>query len=102
MHDTPTIRIQVEGLRHSVLHAFDQHSGELSHLIEKELAEQVTAERIAAEVNRCVHEILARSVENSISSALNFGDTGRQFREAVAQQVQRELDRLLPALDRED
>lgn len=67
----PTIKVEVEGVRHAIVQAFASHNREIETGIEKAMSEIDIGEIVTNEVNRLVPYLVKEAVEKAITSAVN-------------------------------
>ena len=64
----PRIRLDVEGLKHSVVHCFNEHSLELGKIVQEELDKVLSKESIQKEIENqvlcCVNQAIKNISQN--------------------------------------
>jgi len=67
----PTIKVEVEGVRHAIVQAFTDHNHEIEVGIEKALNEINIGDIVTNEVNRLIPYLIKEAVEKAITTAVN-------------------------------
>ncbi len=84
---TPIIRLELEGMRHSVLHAFMAHNTEIEGYVGEALKKTIENYNFLEEVRRFanaeLHEAVKRAVVNAIGDILYNKDVQHAIKEAV-------------------
>ena len=85
----PVVRIEIEGLKQSVLHHLAKDQRILNDHIEQELEKVLNQEWIAEEVNKSVTKNLQKAIEGL---STNY-DLTRAFQEAIVEMVNKSLSK---------
>jgi hypothetical protein len=74
----PLIKIEVEHMRQSMVHAFSEHVLKMDGLFQHAIAEACKPEVVQEIVNEAAHRWLKEALDNEVKSYLMFGE-GRDF-----------------------
>ena len=77
------IRLEVEGMRHQVIHAFAAHQGEIREIVDERLSAVLDAWRIDADIDRAIQVELDRVVGKIIQEEVAAVLGGKAVRDAL-------------------
>lgn len=70
----PIVRLELEGVRESVVHALADRNGEIEHAVQAEIDNQINnfdfTSHIREEVSKCLREMVSGSLKRHISWTL--------------------------------
>jgi hypothetical protein len=67
MNDMPIVRLEIETLRHTILHAFNTHLDEIGELVKIEVEKICTEEYLKEEVKRQVGKVIPEIISMAIN-----------------------------------
>jgi len=67
MDEIPRLRIELDGIKQSVIHMFNQNNEELNNMIIAEFDKQLTSEFVQLEINKAVSECIRKSISGVTS-----------------------------------
>ena len=88
MLDLPQIRLEVERMRHSVIHAFSAHTEDVKHAVEQELERAVNEFNFEAAVRRECNRVLNDVIAQTIKKFFTFGEGREAVEGAVYKSIQ--------------
>lgn len=87
----PMIRLDIEGMRHSVVHAFNEHSKEVEEAVSKAVNEAIAnfdfAGTVAREARAVIGELVKRAMTDAIQRAFESPEIGTKMASAVESEV---------------
>lgn len=95
----PMIRLEVEGMRYSVIHAFTMHSVEIQQALDKALEKALSdfdfAAVVKAEADRVLRESVVKAVASVASSLMWSEPIASIIRDGAAQKVREAIEKSL-------
>lgn len=85
--ELPHIRLDLEHMRYSVIHALGVHNREIEKYVSDELARQIEAFDYEASLKRYVDAAIERAVKQSVEDFFLSGGGSATVYEAVKQQL---------------
>ena len=89
--DLVTVRIDVEGMRHSIVHAFDAHSQELSAKVQEQVDLAIKHfdfnQAVAEVVDQELHHVIKSSVQSAFSGFAWDGALREELTKAVMERM---------------
>ena len=83
----PVVRLEVEYMKHSILHAFAEHSAKIDTDVRAAVERFCTVENVRAIVGDAVDRALKAAIEEEINRFYRYG-AGREFiKRAVAEKL---------------
>ncbi len=79
------LRVDIEGMRHSVMHAMMDHEGEIQRQINHQVEAVVTSENFAQEIASAIDNVVIRTLKQGVEWALQEALRGD---DAINQRVQ--------------
>jgi len=90
--NVPIIKLEVEGMRHTVTTALSQHSAEIDENIRKAINFYCSPDNIENVIHKEVTEAIDNAVKEEIRSFFKYSKPGRQaIREAVMKYLDEEM-----------
>jgi len=89
----PIIRIELEGIRQTILHSFGGYTDELNRLVEKEVGKACSSGAVEQIVRAEVSKAMKKIVEDSIRRYFKYGDGRKGLDAAVKDAMTTILDR---------
>lgn len=77
----PIMRLELEGMKHSILHAFSQMSVATDAMVQVEVEKFCQPERLQEIIAQEVGRVLKASIENEVRSFFSYGDGGTYIKE---------------------
>lgn len=87
MNGMPILRLQVDGTRHAIVQALENHNREIEAAVEAQIATIDIAAIVEAEVNRHVQPIISEAVKSLVASAVADLDWNWDFRKHLAKEM---------------
>ena len=87
MSEFPQIKLEIQEMRHAIMHHFDAYQQEVSKEVNRMIAGAIKNYDFEAEVEKAVHSILTASIKESFA----YGEG----RKAVKASVEKALDNFL-------
>lgn len=88
----PVIRLELEGMRHTVLHAFAQQTAQMDQILQSELDRFCSEDNLRAIVAAQVKESIQSAIKQEIASFYGYG----KGREIIKAAVIAELSKVNP------
>ena len=90
MKPLPTIRLEVEGIRHAIIHAFAESQFDMTDFVAAEVTAFCTPERVAQIVQSKAREVVDAVIREEIDRFFRYGDGRTVIREAVNRLMEKE------------
>jgi hypothetical protein len=87
MLELPTIRLEIEGMRHAILHAFSQHNRDIEEYLQKETEKFVKGYDFQAAVAKSLGPLFDEIVRKAVERHFTYGPG----REAIEKAIQDSL-----------
>lgn len=87
----PIIKIELEGMRHCVAHAFNQQMIETDAMFQEALELACDPKALQIQINSKVSYELKHLIEEEIKSFFHFGEGQKIIREKVKERLEAEL-----------
>lgn len=81
------VRLDVEGMKHQILHAFSERALELTDLIDVELTKAIENFDFGAEIRKTVYEELPKLVDEAVQSAMRRAIYASEVQETISAAV---------------
>jgi len=75
----PTIRVEVDHMKHSIISHLGNHMDEISKHVESKIEDAISCYDFEGQINRVVHEKITREIE----SYYGYGKGGEAIRQSV-------------------
>lgn len=85
MSGIPIIRLELEGMKLAILHAFSEYQAGTDQAVKEAMEKYCSPENLARIVDQCVERELRAAIEKEIASFFQYG-AGRQFLAAAVKQ----------------
>lgn len=79
MEDLPKIKLEIEGMRHSIIHHFGQYQDSMSDAVEKAMDRAIAKFDYGVAVEIAANEI----IESSIKAFFSYGEGREIIRDAI-------------------
>lgn len=90
----PVVRLEVEGMRHTVMAAMTEYQAQIDADIRTAIDEHCSSENIQRVIKKTVQIEIDRAIENEISSYFGYSGPGRKFiKEAVIKRIDSEFEK---------
>lgn len=83
MNEFPRIRIELEGMKYQIIHAFASHNTEIEEIVEKELEKAIATFPYEETVARLSSEIIAKAIDESLKEFMIWGKGKKMLREII-------------------
>lgn len=77
MLELPKIRIEVENMKYTILHAFASHNDEIEKIVEEELSKAIANYPFGNEISKLANEAIADVLKSTIENYFRYG-AGRE------------------------
>jgi L-lactate utilization protein LutC len=94
MDQFPMIRLEVEGMKHSVVHAFANHNREIEEYVDKAVADAIKNFNLDAYVSSETHKAIEAVVDSTLRSYLDW-----KLRDAIQEAARAEIVKRLNTHD---
>lgn len=84
MLELPKIRIEVEGMKYQIIHAFGSHNDEIEKYVADELNKVLETYPFAEEVAKVSKQVLTEAIKHSVQEFLLYGEGRKVLDEVVA------------------
>jgi hypothetical protein len=89
MNGIPVIKIELEHMKHSILHAFSQHVADTDSMVKSAVEKFCTPENLQRILDNQVEAVLKAAIQEEVGTFFRYGD-GRAFlRKAVTDQLEK-------------
>lgn len=85
VRDVATIRLEIEGMRYAIIHAFETHAKDVTEALDTEMKKQIAEFDFALAVRRELSDAMNRAVTDSIRSFFSYGKGSQMVADAVAE-----------------
>lgn len=68
MYNMPILKMEIQGLRHSVLHAMNQSNDDLNKIVSESINKQLTEDWVMQEIDLAVKKCLKEAIEGIANS----------------------------------
>lgn len=92
MNNIPVIRVQLEGLRHSVQHAFSEEMLQYDEYVQKALEEALEPNKIAREITRLAELEVQHALKKAVEDYFKFGDGWVFIKEEASEMLNRSFE----------
>lgn len=86
----PVVRLEIEYMKHAILHAFTEHSARIDEDVRKAVEHFCRPENVKAIIEKAVNDTLKHAIEAEIDNFYRYGAGQRFLAEAVAKHLQPE------------
>ena len=83
MSDFPKIRIELEGMKYQIVHAFESHNSDIEKLVEQELEKVIANFPYEETVSKLANEILRRAIDETLREFMIWGKGKKVLREII-------------------
>lgn len=89
MFNLPRVRVELEGMKFQIIHAFSSHNDDIEKLVEKEISKAIENYPFEEEVSRLANEILTKAIEETLKEYLIYGDGKKALRGVIDEKLNR-------------
>lgn len=83
MNDFPRIRIELEGMKYQIIHAFASHNDDIENLVAQELEKVIATFPFGETVSRLANEILTKAIDDTLKEFMIWGGGKKVLREII-------------------
>lgn len=91
MNSPIVIKLEVEGMRYSMLNAFSEHQGAMAEEVKRAVTEYCTPENLSSVVHKEARRCVDAAVAKAIDEYFRFGEGREAVKAAVLKLVATEL-----------
>ncbi len=88
----PIIRIQVEGMKHTIMLAMEQHLMKMDEDVKRAVEEACTPERVTAVIRNAAETEVKKAIESEVQNFYRSGAGRQAVRDAVAASLEARAD----------
>lgn len=85
----PVVRLEVEYMKHAILHAFTEHTLKVDADVKRAVEAFCTPENIGAIVERAVNDTLREAINEEIEHFYRYGAGREAIKEAVLKRLEK-------------
>lgn len=90
MFNMPMVRIELEGMKHQIVHALASHNEEIEKAIEEQLAATIKTFPFEETVRQLAREVISASIKEALEYYFKYGEG----RDVVKKSILERLDKL--------
>lgn len=94
VYQLPRIRMELEGMKESIVHALGMHSQEIERHVEEELSKAIEAFDFEFIVRDAANDAVAKAVRQAIETYFSYGDGHKAIEEIVNDGLRRAVESL--------
>ncbi len=87
MLDFPRVRIELEGMKHQILHAFASHNDEVERAIEQQLTTVIEHFPFEQTVKDLSREVISSAIKEALEYYFKYGEGREVIRKAVTDKL---------------
>lgn len=92
MNTMPVIRLEIEGMKHTIMHAMTQYMTQMDSDIQAAVERACKPENISALIEATAREQIAKAVKYEIESFYSYGPGRKAIKEAVIKTLGKDTD----------
>ena len=89
MYDIPKIRLDIDGMRYSVVHAFAQHNREIEEYLDAEVKRFIESYDYRAAVAKVMSSVLEQTITDTLRRHFEFGPGRKAIEDAVQSSLEK-------------
>lgn len=89
MLEMPKIKIEVERMKYSIIHAFSTHNDEIKDAVEKGLDEAIASYDFAGEISRVSNAVIGEVIKDCILNYFRYGDGRKLINDMVVKSIEK-------------
>ena len=90
MNGIPVIRLEIEGMKHAVIHAMTRHLAQMDSEIQAAVEHACKPEHISALIETTARGEIAKAVKSEIENFYRYGPGRKAIKEAVVRALEEE------------
>ena len=95
MDEYPLIKLEIESMKHAILHHFNSYQQDLSNCVKKEIESAIKNFDFASEVRKAVHQVIS----GTIDQYFKWGDGSKLISSAMNEALNKTFNMKIDARD---
>ena len=87
MYEQPELRLELQNMKYTVIHALQQHNHEIEKYVEEKLKDVVDNFDYEKTIKEMANDVIRKSVENAVTSYFSYGEGNDLIKQLVAEKL---------------
>lgn len=87
MYDLPRIRIELDGMKYQIIHAFQSHNQEIEDAVERNLQSAIDNFPFEGTIQELSREIIAGAIKEALECYFKYGEGREVIKKAVVERL---------------
>jgi len=91
LNEAPIVRLELEHMKHSILHAFISHSSDMQKAVEASIDRYCSSENLQLEIDKIVASVINSCIQRDVDSFFRYGEGRAVVAKAVIDRLKLEF-----------
>lgn len=92
VYPLPRVRIEIEGMKHQVLHAFESYNRDVERMIKEKLENAIANYPFEAEIEKISEEVISEAIQSALERYFKYGEGSEVIKKIVADKLKELYD----------
>lgn len=91
-YEFPMVKLEIQGLKHQIIHAFADHNQELQSMVEAQLSAAIDNYPFEAEIQRLSKEVISDAIKGALEYYFKFGEGREVIKKSIIEALNKLYD----------